>query len=180
MKANPAYAHRGILGWNGHVSHNLGHGAVEVGVRAGKVGNAGEEAQGLAHDVDGNRRVQRRQVAVALYLVDQFGRNALVVLKRGSAANHAMADGRRGREVAGMERVGHQLEGNGAVGQGRGLIDDLFALCVLDPELAQIGANAVDCPLVELGPLAVAGFIDRKLDRGRTAVQYQYRQRGHE
>ncbi len=87
-----------------------------------------------------------------------------------------MADGRRGREVAGVQRVGHQLEGHRAVGQSRGLIDQLLAVAVLDPELAQIGADAVDRALEELGPLAVAGFVDRKLDGRRTAVQNQYGQ----
>ena len=62
-----------------------------------------------------------------------------------------MADGRRGREVAGVQRVGHQLEGHGAIGQSRRLIDQLVALGVLDPELAQIGADAVDRALEEPG-----------------------------
>jgi hypothetical protein len=60
------------------------------------------------------------------------------------------------------------------------LIDQLFACGVLDPELAQIGADAVDRALVELGALAVAGLIDGKLDGRRTAVQNQYGQRRHE
>jgi hypothetical protein len=125
-----------------------------------EVGNAGKEAQRLAHDVDGDGRVQRRKGRVALHLVDQRRRDELVFLHRGAAANHAMADGHRGREVAGVKRVGHQLEGDGARGQGRSLIDQLFAVGVLDPELAQIGADAVDRALVELAPFAVAGFID--------------------
>jgi hypothetical protein len=40
------------------------------------------------------------------------------------------------------------------------LIHQLFACGVLDPELAQIGANAVDRALVQFAPFAVAGFID--------------------
>ncbi len=101
-------------------------------------------------------------------------------LHRGAAADHAMADGRRGGEVAGVERVGDQLEGHGAVGQRGRLIDELVAVGVLDPELAQIGADAVDCALVELAALAVAGLVDGKLDGRRTAVQNQYGQRRHE
>ena len=117
---------------------------------------------------------------VAFDLVDQRGRDALVFADGGSAADGAMADGRRGGEVAGVERVGDQLEGHGAVGQRGRLIDELFAVGVLDPELAQIGADAVDRALVELAAFAVAGFVDRKLDGRRTAVQNQYRQRRHE
>ena len=64
-----------------------------------------------------------------------------------------MADGGRSREVAGVERVGNQLESDGAVGQRRGLIDELVAVGVLDPELALVGADAVDRALVELCPL---------------------------
>jgi hypothetical protein len=78
-----------------------------------------------------------------------------------------------------VERVGHQLEGNGPIGQGGGLIDQLFAGGVLDPELALVGADAVHRALVELGPLAVAGLIDGKLDGRRTAVQNQYGQGSH-
>ena len=51
---------------------------------------------------------------------------------------------------AGVQRVGHQLEGHGARGQSRGLIDQLFAVGILDPEFAQIGADAVDRAFVEL------------------------------
>jgi len=43
------------------------------------------------------------------------------------------------------------------------LIDKLFAGGVLDPELAQIGADAVDRALVQLAPLAAAGFVDGNL-----------------
>ena len=128
--------------------------------RTDEVGNAGKEPQRLAHDVDGDGRVQRREGRVALHLVDQLRRDELVLLHRRAAANHAMADGRGGREVAGVERVGDELEGDGARGQGRGLVDELLAVGVLDPELAQIGADAVDRAFEELGALAVAGFID--------------------
>jgi len=124
--------------------------------------------------------VQRRKIGVALDLVDQLGRDALILLHRGSAANHAMANSGRSGEVAGVKRVGDQLEGNRTIGQGRRLIHQLVAAGVLDPEFAQIGADAVDRALVELAPFAVAGFIDRKLDGRRTAIQNQYRQGRHE
>jgi hypothetical protein len=91
-----------------------------------------------------------------------------------------MADGRWGREIAGMKRVGHQLECDGAGGQGRGLIHQLLAGGILDPELSLVGADAVDRALVELGAIAVAGFIDGELDGRGTAVQNQYGQRRHE
>ena len=90
-----------------------------------------------------------------------------------------MADGHGRGEVAGVQRVGHQLEGHGARGQSRGLIDELLARGVLDPELAQIGADAVHRALEELVALAVASLIDGKFDRRRTAVQNQYGQRRH-
>ena len=79
-----------------------------------------------------------------------------------------------------MERVGNQLEGNSAIGQRRRLVDDLLALRVLDPELAVIRADAIDRAFKELCPLAVAGFVHRKLDGRRTAIQNQNRQRRHE
>ena len=91
-----------------------------------------------------------------------------------------MANGGRGGEVAGVERVGDQLEGHGAVGQRGRLIDELVAGRVLDPELAQIGADAVDCAFVKLAALAVAGLVDRELDGGRTAVEYEDGQGWHE
>ena len=90
-----------------------------------------------------------------------------------------MADGRRRGKIAGVERVGDQLEGHRARGQGRSLIDQLLALGVLDPELAQIGADAVDRAFVELGALAVASLINGKLDGRGTAVQNQDGQRRH-
>ena len=132
------------------------HGAMEVGIEADEVGNAGKEAQRLAHDVDGDGRVQRREGGVALHLVDQFGRDELVLLHGGPAADHAMADGSRGGEVGGVERVGDEFEGHGTVGQSGGLIDELLAVGVLDPELALIGADAVDRALKEAIALAVS------------------------
>ena len=82
-------------------------------------------------------------------------------LHRRPAADHAMADRRRGRELAGVQRIGHQLECNGAVGQRRSLIHQLFAGRILDPELAQVGADAVDRALEE--PCAVRRFRLRTL-----------------
>ena len=79
-----------------------------------------------------------------------------------------------------MQCVCHQFEGNGARGQRRGLIDQLLTLVVLDPELALIGADAVDCALVKFPRFAVAGSIQGELDRGRAAVQDQYNQTRHE
>ena len=95
--------------------------------RHDKVGDAGKQAQRLAHDVNGDGRVQRRKGSVALHLVDQFGRDALVFEHRRSAGDHAMADGSRSREVAGVKRVGNQLESDGTRGQSRRLIHELFA-----------------------------------------------------
>ena len=63
------------------------------------------------------------------------------------------------REVAGVERVGDELESNGAIGQRRGLVDKLFARRVFDPELAEVGADAVNRTLEEPCPFAVAGFV---------------------
>ena len=67
-----AHAHRGVLLGDGHMRDHFGHGAMEVGVEDDEVGNAGKEAQRLAHDVDGDGRVQRRKGRVALHLVDQL------------------------------------------------------------------------------------------------------------
>ncbi len=153
---------------------------MEVGIENDEVGNAGKEPQRLAHDVDGDGRVQRRESRVALHLVDQFGSDELVLEHGRPAGNHAMADGYRGREVGGVQRVGHQLESDGARGQSRRLIHQLLPVAILDPELAEIGADAVDRALVQLDARAVAGFIDGKLDGRRTAVQNQNRQRRHE
>ena len=127
MCAVAPHAHRRVFLGNRHVRDHFGHGAMEVGVENDEVGNAGKQAQRLAHDVDGDGRVQRRERSVALHLVDQLGRDELVFLHGRAAADHAMADGRRGREVAGVQRIGHQLEGHGAGGQGRRLIHQLFA-----------------------------------------------------
>jgi len=124
--------------------------------------------------------VQRRQCGVAVDLVDKLVRDELVLPDRGPAADSAMANGRRGRVLIGVERVGHHLEGHGAVRQSRSLIHQLLARCVLDPELAQIGADAVYRALEKPGALAVSGLIDGKLDGRRTAVQNQDRQRSHE
>jgi hypothetical protein len=79
-----------------------------------------------------------------------------------------------------VQRIRHQFEGNGPGRQGRGLIDQLYPLGVLDPELALIGADAVDRALVEFPRFAVAGSIYGKLDRGRAAIQDQYEQSRHE
>jgi hypothetical protein len=59
-----------------------------------------------------------------------------------------------------VERVGDQLESYGAIGESRSFVYELVAGRVLDPELAQIGADAVDRALMEFGAFAVAGFID--------------------
>ena len=90
-----------------------------------------------------------------------------------------MADGRGSREGAGVERVGDQLEGDGAVGQRRRLVDELVAVGVLDPELAEIGADAVDSAFDELAATAVGGFVDGELDGRGTAVKDEDGQRRH-
>ena len=148
MRSVAPNAHVAILLRDGHVLGHLGHGAMEISVENDKIGNAGKKAQRLAHDVNGNGRVQRRKGRVAFHLVNQLGRDALVFQHRRSAGNHAMTDRDRSRKVGGVQRVGHQLEGHGARGQSRCLIDELFARRVLDPELAQIGADAVNRALV--------------------------------
>ncbi len=83
MRAVAAHAHGGVLLRDGHVLHDFGHGAMEVGVEADEVGHAGKEAQRFAHDVDGDGRVQRRKGRVALHFVDQLRRDELVLLHRG-------------------------------------------------------------------------------------------------
>ena len=123
---------------------------MEVRIENGEVGNARKQPQCFAHDVNSNRRVQRRKLRVAFNLVDQLRSDALIFLHRRPAANHAMADGRRSREFARVQCIGHQLESDGAVGKRRCLIDQLFARSILDPKLAQIGADAVDRALVQL------------------------------
>ena len=79
---------------------HLGDGAVEIGVEDGEVGHARKELQRLAHDVNGDRRMQRGQVLVALEFVDQLRRNDLVLPHRGPAADGTMADGHGSRKVA--------------------------------------------------------------------------------
>ena len=90
-----------------------------------------------------------------------------------------MPDGLGGGKVAGVEGVGHQLEGDGAVGKSGGKVEQLFALGVFDPELAQLGADAVDGALEDFGSLAVAGVIDGELDGGRAAVENENGLGGH-
>ncbi len=114
--------------------------------------------------------MQRRESGVAFDLVDELRRDELVFADRRPAADGSMADGRRGREVSRVERVGNHLEGHGAIGQSRSLIDEFLARGVLDPELAQLRADAVDRALVQLAPLAVGGLIDGKLDGRRAAI----------
>jgi hypothetical protein len=145
--------------------------AMEVRVEDGEVGDAGKQAQRLAHDVDGDGRVQRRQSLVAFDFVDELGRDELVLADGRSAAHRAMTDGSRDWELAGVQRIGHELECHRSAGHGRRLIHQLLVGSVLDPELAEVGADAVDCPLKESCPLAVAGFVNGKLDGRRTAVQ---------
>jgi len=72
---------------------------MKIGVEYGEVGDAGKELEGLAHDVDGDGCMQRRESCVAIDLVDELRRDELVLVDGGPAADHAMADGRRGREV---------------------------------------------------------------------------------
>ena len=133
---------------------------MKVGVENGEVGNAGKQAQRLAHDVDGDGRVQRRKGRVALDLVDQLRRDALVF-----AALSGPPQTMRWPMAAGagnspeLQRIGHQLESDGAVGQRRRLVHQLFAVGILDPELAEVGADAVDRALEEPCPFAVAGFV---------------------
>jgi len=170
------HAHGNVLRGNGHVRRNLRQRAVKIRVEHRKVRNARKQPQRLAHDVNGDRRVQRRESRVAFNLVDQCRRDALVLANSRSPADHAVSDGRRGRDLARFERIGYQLEGNRAAGHCRCLIHQLLIRRVFDPELPQIGANAVDRAFKEPRPLAVAGFIQRKLDRRRTAVQDQNRQ----
>src|SRR6266568_4096838 len=91
-----------------------------------------------------------------------------------------MANRGGGREVAGMKSIGNQFECHGSRRQRRCLVDEFVALGILDPELAKVSADAVDCSFVELGALAVASFIHREFDGRRTAIQNQDRQRRHE
>ncbi len=137
---------------------------MEVGVENGEVGHAGKQVQRLAHDVDGDGCVQRRKSLVAFDLVDELGRDELVFADGWTSAHRAMADGCRGREIAGVKRVDHELECHGEAGHRRRLVHELFAAGVLNPEFAEVGADAVDRALVQLEPPAVAGLIDRKFN----------------
>ena len=71
-----------------------------------------------------------------------------------------MTDRDRGREVAGMQRIGDQLECHRACGQRRRLVHQLFSGAILDPELAQIGADAIHRAFVQFHARAVAGFVN--------------------
>ena len=103
------------------------------------------------------------KLLVPLHLLNHLGRHALIVLQSWRGANHAMPDRLRSREVAGVQYIGHQLECDRAVGQGRGLVHQLLALGVLDPELALIGADPVHRAFIQLAALAAAGLIDAKI-----------------
>ena len=124
--------------------------------------------------------MQRCEGCVAFHLFDQGRGDSLVVLHRRATGNHTVTDRRRGWEVLGMQRVSHLFEGNSPGRQGWSLIDHFLAFGILDPELALIGSDAVGRALVEFLRFAVAGPIHRELDRRRTAIQNQYRQRRHE
>ena len=158
------HAHGDIFLRNWHARGHLGQGAMKVGVENGEVGNSGEQAQRLAHDVDGDGRVQRRQSLVAFDFVDQLRRDELVLADRWSSANRAMPNGSRDRELARVQRIGHQLERHRTAGHGWRLIHQLFAGGILDPELAEVGTDAVDRTLEEPRPFAVAGFVPREFD----------------
>ena len=86
-----------------------------------------------------------------------------------------MPDRLRSWEV-GVERVGHQLERDCASGQRGGLIHDLLVVGVLDPELSEVGADAVDGAFIQAFALAIAGLVDGELDGRRTAIQDENRQ----
>ena len=159
MIAVAPHPHVGILGGNRHARGHFGHGAMKVSVEDGEVGDAGKQTQRLAHDVDGDGRVQRRQSFVAFDFVDELGRDELVLAYGRSAAHRAMAYGSRSREFAGVQRIGYQLECHRTTGHGWRLIHQLLAAGVLDPELAQVGADAVDSALEEPFPFAVAGLV---------------------
>ena len=151
MRAKAPHAHGRVLRRDGHVLHHLRHGAMEVRIEANEVGHAGKQRQRLPHDVDGDGRVQRRKGRVALHLVDQLRSDELVLQHRGPAAHHAMADGRGAGKSIAAQRVGHQPESHRARGQRRRLIHQLAALRILDPELAQVGADAVHRAFKERG-----------------------------
>ncbi len=69
MRAVAANTLLPILFRNGEALRDFGNGGVECGVEADEVGHAGKELFGLAHDVDGDGRVQRREGDVALHFV---------------------------------------------------------------------------------------------------------------
>src|ERR1019366_8344213 len=152
---------------------------MKIRVENYEVWNAWKETQRLTHDVNRDRRMQRSKGRIFLHFVDQVGRDALVVLHGRASRGHAMADGKRGREVARMQRVCYKCKSHCACRQGRRLVDELLAFSILDPEFAEIGADAVYRAFVKLGALAIGRFIDSKLDRRRTAVQNQNWQRRH-
>ena len=101
----------------------------------------------------------------------------LVFEHRGPAAHHSVSDGRRRREIVAAERVGNQPESDRARRQRRRLVHQLAARRILDPELSQIGADAVHRAFKEAVALVAAGFVNGEFDRRRTAIQNQNRQR---
>src|SRR5580658_1860921 len=107
---------------------------MKVRVEANEVGNARKQPQRFAHDVDGDGRMQWRKGLVAFHFIDQLWRDELVLLHRGPATNHPMADGCWSREVTGVKRVRNKFERDGLGGQGRSLIHKLLTLGVFDPE----------------------------------------------
>jgi len=141
------------------MSGNLRHGAMKPRIENRKVWHSRKQAQSLAHDVHGDGCVKWREGGVALDFVDQLRRNALVFFNGGAAGNDPMAD-RPGSRQVGVEGVGHKLEGNRAVGQRGGLIDELFSAFILDPELALVGPDAVDRPFKEALPAIADRFIN--------------------
>ena len=58
MRAVAAYAHRGIFFRDRQTGDDFGHVAMKVSVQTNEIGNAGKQANGLAHDVDGDGCVQ--------------------------------------------------------------------------------------------------------------------------
>ena len=112
-----AYPHRGIFRGDRHVLHDFRHGAMEVVVENREVGNAGEKAQRLPHDVYGDGRVQRRKRGVALHFINQFGCDELIFFDGRPAGYDTMADGSRRREVARVKRIGDQSKSHSPRGQ---------------------------------------------------------------
>ena len=60
-----------------------------------------------------------------------------------------MADRRRGRELAECSASATSLNATDAAGQRRRLVHQLLAVRILDPELAQVGADPIDRALKE-------------------------------